>query len=206
MNWKKLVDRCSLFVDGNRNLLLNLLHEAEEELTRSCNIFEDFKEYTIDATNQNVISLPSENESMNDDLSQHQGSVFKKAIVVLHNGLKLKAMHEYDFTYDSTNSRYNGTPIGYSIKNDILNLSHIPRIGDKIKIVYYGIVYDHEGLEPSIPIQFHKDLCHYACFMATIKTNPNLASVHMQLWTDTMNRVSVEEGDRDLVYTVREEI
>ena len=41
MNWKQLVDRCGLFVNANSRLLLNLLYEAEEELTKECLLYED---------------------------------------------------------------------------------------------------------------------------------------------------------------------
>ena len=69
MNWSKLADRCQLFVDGDKGLFIELLKEAEIELTRQANILEDEKDYTADGTNS--FGLPSN---------------FKQAIAVLCQG------------------------------------------------------------------------------------------------------------------------
>ena len=47
MTWEKLADRCNLFIDADKNLLINLLREAEVELTRKVNILEN--EYSVTA-------------------------------------------------------------------------------------------------------------------------------------------------------------
>ena len=197
MNWTKLVDRCTLMVDANKNLILNLLYEAEEELTRVCNVYEDefIKTITVES---DVLDLPEETDGTN--------SFYKKALVVLHNGVKLKAMHEYDFYYQTDNTKHAGTPIGYAIFNNKINFSHKLRVNDKVKVIYYGIVYDHTDYEPKIPSLYHKDLCHYACFMATIKDNPAVASSFMQLWNTSVSNITLDEADRELIYTIREEV
>ena len=197
MNWTKLVDRCELMVESDRTLLLNLLYEAEEELTRSVDLYEDKFTSTL-ASETDSVALPSEGDATY--------SLFRSPIVVLHNGVKLKAMHEYDFYFKSDNTKHAGTPIGYSIKNNTINLSHKAKIGDKITVIYYGIVNVHIGVSPSIPEQYHKDLCYYACYIAQLKRAPEVASAYMQLWLETIKNIKIEEGRRDIVYTIREEI
>tara|TARA_R110002020_G_scaffold5502_10_gene22860 strand:- start:3913 stop:4500 length:588 start_codon:yes stop_codon:yes gene_type:complete len=195
MNWRKLTDRCEVMVNADRSLLANLLKEGEEEMTRLCNIYEAEHGETL-STETNTIVLPTEDE----------GDVFKKPIVVLHNGVKLKAMQEYDFYHKSDNSLHSGTPIGYAIKNNNLLLSHIARIGDKIKIKYYAVRTTHVNTEPIIIPTYQKDLCNYACYMATLKTDPATASSFLQLWKMAIEQINKDEGDREMLYTVREEI
>ena len=86
MNWTKLVDRCTLMVDANKNLILNLLYEAEEELTRVCNVYEDefIKTITVES---DVLDLPEEVQDVVIEMCYQMGltgfSKFKKTIAFL---------------------------------------------------------------------------------------------------------------------------
>jgi len=199
MNWRKLTDRCEVMVNADRSLLANLLKEGEEEMTRLCNIHEAEHTETLNEET-NTIVLPTEDEGL------PTSPVFKKPIVVLHNGVKLKAMQEYDFYHKSDNSLHSGTPIGYAVKNNNIILSHIAKTGDKIKIIYYGVITTHNNIEPNIIPTYQKDLCNYACYMATLKTDPATASSFLQLWKMAIEQINKDEGDREMLYTVREEI
>ena len=57
MFWSKLVDRCELLVSSDRGLLLSLLYEAEEELTRECDVVEDRIEYTFTGSESNLMGI-----------------------------------------------------------------------------------------------------------------------------------------------------
>jgi hypothetical protein len=46
MTFDKLADRCLLFVDTEKNLLIELLKEAEIEMSRKCNINEASESYS----------------------------------------------------------------------------------------------------------------------------------------------------------------
>tara|TARA_R100001443_G_scaffold19178_1_gene30557 strand:+ start:3020 stop:3625 length:606 start_codon:yes stop_codon:yes gene_type:complete len=201
MNWKQLVDRCGLFVDANSRLLLNLLYEAEEELTKECLIYEDEFTKTL-ASESSYVYLPdidSEDTSLN-------GSSFVAPIQVIVNGNKIKAMHEDEFYYQNDGSLHKGSPSGYSIKNKTINFSHILKASDVVKVLYYGMVRDHTDISPKIPTIYHRELCNYACYMSQIKDSPDVASVFANLWVQSLEKVKNSEGNRDMVYSVREEI
>ena len=48
MTFDKLADRCLLFVEERKQMIVELLKEAELELTRKCNMYEDTRDYTCD--------------------------------------------------------------------------------------------------------------------------------------------------------------
>jgi len=201
MNWKQLVDRCGLFVNANSRLLLNLLYEAEEELTKECLLYEDEFTHTLQSESS-TINLP-DIDSTEPSL---KGSTFVAPIQVIVNGTKIKAMHEDEFYYQKNGSLHKGSPIGYSIKNKTINFSHILKVSDVVKVLYYGMVRDHTDISPKIPTVYHRDLCNYACYMSQIKDNPDISSVFLNLWTQTIEKVKNAEGNRDQVYSIREEI
>ena len=215
MNWKHLVDRCGLFVDANRRLLLNLLYEAEEEMTKNCHIYEEKITYTISLSmiteyGGDIIPLPY-TEGWIDNIwigssDPVPTSHFVAPIQILVNGNKLKAMHEDEFYFNNDGTKHQGSPIGYSIQNNFLNFSHILRQNDKVTVIYYGMVSDHGDLKPKIASIYHKDLCNYACYMSQMKDNPDVASVYLQLWQQSLLDIKNKEGNRDAVYSIKEEI
>jgi len=201
MNWRQLVDRCGLFVDANNRLLLNLLYEAEEVLTQECMLYEDEFTETL-ASESDTVDLP-DIDSIKTSL---QGSSFVAPIQVIVNGNKIKAMHEDEFYFQNNGTKHKGSPIGYSIKNKQINFSHILKASDVVKVLYYGMVRDHSGISPKIPTIYHRELCYYACYMSQIKDNADIASTFLNLWTQSIEKIKNSEGNRDMVYSIKEEI
>ena len=220
MHWKQLVDRCGLYVEANRRLLLNLLYEAEEEMSKQCNIYEE--SVVINVSNQiidnwggDVLPLPYTEGWIGDGQVDMLGggvttegatSYFVAPIQILVNGNQIKSIHEDEFVFKADNTKYKGTPKGYSIKNKYLNFSHILNLDDKVKIIYYGMVADHDEISPRISSIYHKELCYYACYMSQIKDKPDVASVFLNLWNESLLDIRNKEGSRDAVYTVKEVI
>ena len=68
MTFDKLADRCLLFIEERKGMLISLLKEAELEISRKCNMYEDATTYV--ANNQETLGLPSN---------------YKQIITVMHN-------------------------------------------------------------------------------------------------------------------------
>ena len=189
MNWSKLADRCQLFVDGDKGLFIELLKEAEIELTRQANILEDEEDYTADGTNS--FGLPSN---------------FKQAIAVLCQGEKKRPMEDDEFFYKTDNTQHTGTPSGYTIRGNNLTFSQIPNSSDKIKLIYYSIVTVSDTIRPVIPELFHRDLCDYAIAIVSAKKYPELHNKFWSLWSNNIEKIRGEMGDREILYDMKEEI
>ena len=191
MKWTKLVDRCKLFVDGNDQLLLNLLKEAEVELTRKANILES--EFSITAGSSiQFYALPNDYKSM---------------IAVLVEGQHKRPMTDDEIFYNNDNDLYTGTPSGYLIRGNTIFFSQIPNSGDKIKMVYNSIAeIELTSKEPEIPEIFHKDLCNYAIAIASAKELPTMYDKFWQQWLVNIEEIKNEIADRELLYNMKEEI
>ena len=195
MNWTKLADRCKLFIDGNEQLLINLLKEAEVELTRKVNLLEN--EYTVTALNTvKIYSLPDDYKSM---------------ISVLVEGQHKRPMIDDEFFYDNDNNLYTGTPSGYTIRNNNIIFSQIPNTGDKIKLIYNSLGQVNKKEDPSssgpkIQEIYHKDLCNYAIAIASAKEMPTMYDKFWQLWLVSIEEIKNEVADRELLYNMKEEI
>lgn len=210
MNWKKLVDRCEIICDSDRGLLKSLLFEAEEELCREVDVYEDTVEFNIttNTAHNHYVYLPGTDKdnlvSSSSTESMTLYSHFKKEISVIYNGQKLKPMFESDFTYKQDGKLHSGTPIGYAISNDKLLFSHHAP-SKNLSINYYGVPRN-KGVSPSIPEIYHKDLVYYACHIATMKTNPNASASFLNLWNIAIEKIKNQEGDREMINSVREVI
>jgi len=129
-SWNKLADRCRLFTDRPRALLIELLKEAEEELVRKCDILEETHTFTaklIGGTNSNYDVLPNN---------------YKKEIAVFHKGVKLNKIAQEEIVLNTLNTIYTGTPTSYWIEGNKINFNKIPSSGDKFKIYYYANISD----------------------------------------------------------------
>ena len=195
MTWEKLADRCNLFIDADKNLLINLLREAEVELTRKVNILEN--EYSVTAlTGVKFYALPDDYKSM---------------ITVLVEGDHKRPMTDDEFFYDTDNQLHTGTPSGYSIRGNNIFFSQRPNKGDKIKIVYNSLAQVDKDSKPHqsspvIPTVYHKDLCNYAISIAAAKEMPTMYDKHWNLWLISIEDVKNEIADRELLYNMKEEI
>ena len=61
-------------------------------------------------------------------------------------------------------------------------------------------------IAPLIPDNFHIDLCSYAMAIASAKTAPELYDKHWAAWLMNMDNLINEAQDRDLIFSIREEI
>ena len=203
MTFDKLADRCLLFVDTEKNLLIELLKEAEIEMSRKCNIFENSRGYYTLGTN-NIFQLPSD---------------YKQMILAKWKNYKLLPIHEDEVDYDTDGNIKSGTPSGYFIRNNDLHLNYIPELSTTVKrlnISYYGVVDNTQPLttvddvfvveEPMIPDAYHRDLCDYAIAIAAAKSLPDLHTKHWNMWNSNLLNIQNEDADRELVHSIKEDI
>jgi hypothetical protein len=195
MNWTKLADRCKLFIDGNEQLLINLLKEAEVELTRKVNLLEN--EYSVTALDSvKLYALPDDYKSM---------------ISVLVEGDHKRPMTDDEFFYDTNNLLHTGTPSGYTVRGDNIIFSQIPNTGDKIKLIYNSLAQVNKKEDPSksgpkIQEIYHKDLCNYAIAIASAKEMPTMYDKFWNAWLVNIEEIKNEVADRELLYNMKEEI
>ena len=64
----------------------------------------------------------------------------------------------------------------------------------------------YRDIAPLIPDNFHIDLCSYAMAIASAKTAPELYDKHWAAWLMNMDNLINEAQDRDLIFSIREEI
>ena len=84
MTFDNLADRCLLFVEERKQMIIELLKEAELEITRKCNMYEDTREFTCDGSAS--YGLPSN---------------YKQVIFLQYDGYKLFPIQEDDIAYGS---------------------------------------------------------------------------------------------------------
>lgn len=192
MTFDVLADRVLLFIDERKQMIVALLKEAELEMTRACNMYEDARFYTCDGSES--YGLPSN---------------YKQLIFVQHDGNKLHPITEDEIAYDSDGDIQDGTPTGYFIRNFGLHVNNTTSSG-KIKLSYYGTV---DGVQdaaadpsPVVPLMYHRDLCDYAIAIAASKDNPQLHSKHWGLWQSNLNEIINQDADRELVHTIKREV
>ena len=192
MTFDKLADRCLLFVEERKQMIVELLKEAELEMTRKCNMYEDTREYTCDSSTS--YGLPDN---------------YKQIIFIQYDGTKLYALGEDEVSYDSSGDIQDGEPTGYFIRNNGIHLDYKTSSG-KIKISYYGTLdgAQDNSTDPSpiIPNMFHRDLCDYAIAIAAAKDNPQLHDKHWSLWLHSLDGIINEDADRELNHSIKREI
>jgi len=192
MTFDKLADRCLLFVDERKQMLIELLKEAELEMTRKCNMYEDTKTFTCDGSES--YGLPSN---------------YKQVIHIQHDGSSLVAVSESDVAFNSENEVASGSPSAYYIRNFGIHLDTKPSTG-KISLSYYGTVDNIQDTtaspSPIIPELYHRDLCDYAISIAYAKTDPSSHLRYLQLWTNNLDEIKSEDADRELVHSIRREV
>ena len=67
-------------------------------------------------------------------------------------------------------------------------------------------ILDYRLKAPLIPEQFHTDLCDYAIAIANAKSSPETYNQYWTKWMMNMDNLINEAADRDLIFSVREEI
>ena len=128
MTFKQLVDRCKLFVDGTGSLLEELLREAEMDLCRECNIYEDEWTYTTpikgSGASFSYIGIPNN---------------FKEVIGVWYNGELLEMCEETSIYRDNDNKVLEGSPSKYYIRNERMYFDKALSQTGKLLFRYYAI-------------------------------------------------------------------
>ena len=187
MTFDKLADRCLLFVDTEKNLLIELLKEAEIEMSRKCNINEASESYS-DA-GDGIYALPAE---------------YKQIIHISYNGDKLIPVHEDEVDYDNNGNIRTGTPSGYFIQNNRIHTNN-KGSGGTLNVTFYATVYN-TGDSPIIPDMYHRDLCDYAIAISSAKKLPDLHNKHWVMWNQNLQEIKNEDADRELIHTIKESI
>ena len=129
-----LTDRCQLFIDAERPLLIELLKEAQSEISNECLLYDS------------VFTYVGENLGYIEGRNQHYGvlpSDYLQDIGVWCNGTPLKKMSERDFYYTdsgSTDYRRNapddGEPSFYYISGGHIQFNSKPNSTDQIMLYY----------------------------------------------------------------------
>ena len=184
MTFDKLADRCLLFADAEKNMLIELLKEAEIEMSRKCDINEASEEYS-DA-GDGLYALPVE---------------YKQIILITHNGDKLIPITEDEIDYDNSGNIRTGTPTGYFLQNNRIHTNRKNSDGT-LKATFYATVYN-TGDSPIIPDMYHRDLCDYAIAISSAKNLPDLHYKHWGMWMNNLLQITNEDADRELVHTIK---
>ena len=192
MTFDKLADRCLLFVEERKQMVVALLKEAELEMSRKCNMYEDTRSYTADGSAS--YGLPTN---------------YKQVIILTFKGEKLQSIGEDDISYSSDGSVQTGEPTGYFIRNNAFHLDYIPSSGS-IKLSYYGTLDNAQDTaadpSPIVPDMYHRDLCNYAIAISAAKDNPTLHDKHWALWQQNLQEIINEDANRELVHQIKSEI
>lgn len=133
-SWNGLADRCQLFTDVERPLLIELLKEAQSELSNECKLYDAVFTYIggdlgyVDKRNRHYGVLPTD---------------YLEDVGVWCNGSPLKKMSERDFYYTdsgSTNYRRNvpdtGSPSFYYISGGHIQFDSNPNDTDEMMLYY----------------------------------------------------------------------
>ena len=187
MTFDKLADRCLLFADAEKNMLIELLKEAEIEMSRKCNIHDASEEYSD--SGDGLYALPNE---------------YKQIVLITHNGYKLVPMTEDEIDYNSSGNIQSGTPTGYFIQNNRIHTNYKGSDGT-LKVTFYATIYN-TGDSPIIPDMYHRDLCDYAIAIASAKKLPDLHAKHWGMWMNNLLEITNEDADRELVHSIKEVI
>ena len=197
MTFDKLADRCLLFVDDDKALLIELIKEAERELTRHCNILEA-------ETSYEVTGLESGRFTLN--------STFKQVILATFDGDKISLITEDEVSLEDDNTIRSGTPTAYYIRNNYLFTNYAPTTGD-LKVAFDGALSVNGGDSPSqgttnitIPEMFGNDLCNYAVAVSSAKLNPGMHDKHWMLWNQSIETITNQDADRELIHTIKREV
>ena len=192
MTFDNLADRCLLFVEERKQMIIELLKEAELEITRKCNMYEDTREFTCDGSAS--YGLPSN---------------YKQVIFLQYDGYKLFPIQEDDIAYGSDGQIEDGEPSGYFIRNNGFHLDQKPTSGI-LRLSYYGTVDGVQDVatdpSPIIPTMYHRDLCNYAIAVASAKDNPAFYDKYWMLWQSSIDEIINQDADRELIHTIKREI
>lgn len=165
-SWNKLADRCRLFTDRPRALLIELLKEAEEELVRKCDILEKEMDYTFPFYGDLTSSGTSPESS---DLNKYVvlPGDYKKIIDVVYKGISLNKIDQTELFHRSDNSLNPGTPTSYYVRQNRIYFNKYPESNAKLKVYYYGtsipvnknfVAFEAREVQDNSIVRFETDL------------------------------------------------
>lgn len=197
-SWDKLVDRCLVFTDASRKALLMFLQEAEVELTRKVNIMEHVADLTpTSGDNFSILSIQD----------------FKEVKTLFHKGNKLRQIVEKDLNLNDSNLPFQGTPSRFYVETTKVGFvptykiifDRIPPDSSTFKLYYWALATSN-NTGPTVPGQYHTDLCYYAVSQVTAKSNPDMFKEYGALWGQSVMAIKNESADKDLIYNIDEVI
>tara|TARA_R100000808_G_C2155315_1_gene167471 strand:+ start:5696 stop:6607 length:912 start_codon:yes stop_codon:yes gene_type:complete len=136
MTWNELIDRCLLYTSSSRDMLRELMKEAEEELCTRLEIYDSLYEITVPATTSGMGVEHTLTEANADHNYMALPDEYIKDNYVLCNGKYLKKITEADIYRDNSNQVSPGEPTGYTISGDFIIFDKIPDTGDNIVLSY----------------------------------------------------------------------
>ena len=165
-------------------------------MTRKVNILENVQTWTS-ATDFKTLTI----------------GAFKEVKALYVNGNKMEMMTEDEIVLNSDNVKHSGTPTkfyietGYSGVAPVYKVIYnvIPSSTVKVKLYYWALA-ETNATGPTVPGQFHTDLCYYAIAQVTAKSNPDFFKEYTALWSQAIMSINSESSDRDLIYDIKEEI
>ena len=183
MTYEDLTERSLLYVSASKPALKVLLKEAEYELTRDVDIVENTATLAI---SNGKATIPA---------------VYKSMILITFEGNKLVPIAESDAYYNSDGTLPDGRPNGYFVRNNELHFNTIPT--GSVNISYNATVTQSASdTSPSIPEQYHKDLCYYAIALVGAKQE-GIYDTFWSLWLNAIDRIKDQSADRELIHQVR---
>jgi len=197
MTFDKLADRCLLFVDDDKAMLIELIKEAERELTRSCNIVEGETTFTPNGGENGIFAL---------------NTTYRQVIEAKFDGYTLHPISEDEVAWKSDNTIESGDPTGYFVRNNNFHTNSKPTSG-KLTISFDATLSPNGGNNPSqhatnltIPEMYGNSLCDYGVAIASAKLNPGMHDKHWMLWKAGIDEITNQDADRELIHTIKREV
>tara|TARA_R100001015_G_C4613620_1_gene169309 strand:+ start:427 stop:1410 length:984 start_codon:yes stop_codon:yes gene_type:complete len=135
MDWNRLADRCKIFEPGaNSSMLIKLLQEGEEELAKTCSIYERKVGYTGPFVERYQVDGVSYSRNVEWILLPQDFARMKWVYV---DGIPIHPQQQNESYRDSNNNLNTGSPDGYYVHNDKLYFNSIPNT-ENILIEYYS--------------------------------------------------------------------
>tara|TARA_Y100000310_G_C20643432_1_gene795247 strand:- start:818 stop:1423 length:606 start_codon:yes stop_codon:yes gene_type:complete len=197
-SWDKLVDRCLVFTDASRKALLLFLQEAEVELTRKVNMME------------HSVTISPPNDAYWFTMSFKD---FKEVKTLFHKGNQLRKIEEKDLNLNNSNLPFQGTPSRFYVETTKAGFAPVYKLifdrippDSSIFKLYYWALATPNLIGPTVPGQYHTDLCYYAIAQVTAKANPEIFREFTSLWGQSIMAIKNESADKDLIYNIDEVI
>ena len=95
---------------------------------------------------------------------------------------------------------------GLATMNTFVGSGNWSTTGENSAQILQGWVDGWRDFSPIIESDFHINLCDYAIYVASAKTNPELSMKHQQMWEQKIRETINDNIDRELPIGIKEEI